>query len=84
MNSHPIQFKLDTGAEVTAVSDKVLSSLCNAKLQKPSKVLLGPARQKLEVTGQFDGHFIHKGKACQHPVFVVKGLRLTFWDYPPL
>ena len=43
LNSHPIQFKLDTGAEVTAISDKVFSSLCNAKLQKASKVLLGPA-----------------------------------------
>ena len=31
LNSHPTQFKLDTGAEVTAVSDDVFSSLCNAK-----------------------------------------------------
>ena len=34
LNSYPIQFKLDTGAEFTAVSDEVFSSLCNAKLQK--------------------------------------------------
>ena len=31
LNSHPTQFKLDTVAEVTAVSDDVFSNLCNAK-----------------------------------------------------
>ena len=82
MNNHLIQFKLDTGAEVTAVSDQVFSSLCNVKLQKASKVLLGPARQKLEAIGQFNGHFVHKGETCQHTVFVVKGLKTNLLGLP--
>ena len=72
LTNHPIQH---TGVEVTAIFDKVFSSLYNAKLQKVSKVLLGLVQQKLAVTSQFDDHFLHKGEAYQHPVFVVKGLK---------
>ena len=84
LTNHLIQFKLDTGAEVTTVSDQVFSSLCNIKLQKTSKVLLGPARQKLEAIGQFDGHFVHKGETCQHTVFVVKGLKTNLLGLPTI
>ena len=63
LNNHPIDFKLDTGAEVTAVSEDVFASLQNVKLQKAKRVLLRPARQKLDVLGQFEGHFNHDGEA---------------------
>ena len=72
LTNHSIQH---TGVEVTAIFDKVFSSLYSAKLQKVSKVLLGLVQQKLAVTSQFDDHFLHKGEACQHLVFVVKGLK---------
>ena len=74
-NKHPIQFKLDTGVEVTAISETAFANIKNTQLQKASRVLLGPARQKLEVLGQFDGHFLCKGETCQQVVFVVKGLK---------
>lgn len=70
VNNHSIQFKLDTGAEVTAVSEKVFANLKNIKLQKASQVLLGPAQQKLEVLGRFDGHFLCKGKLVNIQYFL--------------
>ena len=57
-NKHPIQLRLDTGAEVTAISETAFANIKNSQLQKASRVLLGPAQKKLEVLGQFDGHFI--------------------------
>ena len=49
-------FKMDTGAEVTAISDKVYGSLSShPALQPTNRALLGPARQKLKVLGQFQG-----------------------------
>lgn len=37
LNNHPIQFKLEMGAEVTAVSDKVFSSLPILNCRKRQK-----------------------------------------------
>ena len=69
-----IDFKLDIGAEVTAVSHEVFGGLKNVTLQKATRVLLGPAQQKLDVLNQFEGHFKHKGEACQQTVFVKTNL----------
>lgn len=44
-----VQFKHDTGAEVTAISMKTFRKLQNVKLCRASRVLLGPARQKLDI-----------------------------------
>ena len=84
LNNQIIDFKLDTGAEVTAVSHEVFARLKNVTLQKATRVLLGPARQKLDVLGQFEGHFKHKGEACQQTVFVVKGLKTNLLGLPTI
>jgi len=48
-----VQFKLDTGAAVTAITEETYKSLKSVTLKKPSKLLYGPARQELQVLGQF-------------------------------
>ena len=75
LNNQLIQFKLDTGAEVTVVSDRVFTSLQNTKIQKTTRVLMGPAQQKLEFLGQFHDYFSYKTETCQDTVFIVKGLK---------
>ena len=45
---------------------------------------MGPAQQKLEVLGQFDGHFQCKGATCQHTVFVVKQLKTNLLGLPTI
>ena len=49
-NKH-ITFKLDTGAEVTAMSEDVYQSLGQGNLQRSSKALYGPACQTLRYLG---------------------------------
>ena len=45
---------MDTGAEVTVISDRVYKSMPSAPiLQTANRALLGPARHKLDVLGQF-------------------------------
>ena len=58
-----VQFKMVTGAEVTFISDKVLRSLSTIQLEKPTKVLCGPARQQLHVMGQYTGVLFHDKNA---------------------
>ena len=49
INKVELPFKLDTGAEVTAISEETYRKL---SLQQPTKVLYGPARQTLDVVGE--------------------------------
>lgn len=48
-----IEFKMDTGAEVDAISVSTFEKLGRPKLCKPTRVLYGPAKQPLEVLGVF-------------------------------
>ena len=56
-------FKLDTGAEVTAISLETLKTLRRQNLSAPKKVLYGPSHSSLEVAGQFEGRLSHKSKS---------------------
>ena len=49
-------FKMDTGAEVTAINEVTHQLLGEPKLKKPTRVLWGPAHQTLDVVGQFMGY----------------------------
>ena len=55
-----MSFKLDTGAQVTAISEEAYKKLQVGPLKKPSKILYGPvpARQMLDVIGQFGAKFV--------------------------
>ena len=53
LNGQETHFKLDTGAEVTAISRQTLMSLGKQKLDKPEKNLYGPSRTPLQVIRQF-------------------------------
>ena len=66
-------FKMDTGAEVTAVSKTTHQHLGKPKLSSPDKILYGPSRRPLKVMGQFVGRLAHKGRESLQQVFVVEG-----------
>lgn len=60
-----LPFKLDTGAQVTAISEHTFKQLGQIQLKKPSKILYGPVRQTLEVIGQFTTKLSHKHKTAR-------------------
>ena len=66
-------FKLDTGAEVTAITQETYRQL--GKPQLTDKQLLGPSRQPLKVEGQFKGKLVHKKATAIQPIYVIKGLK---------
>jgi len=51
VNGSAISFKLDTGAEVTAITEQTLESLGSPNLRRPNRKLCGPNRQPLAVQG---------------------------------
>ena len=76
-----VTFKLDTGAEVTAVSQETWQTLNRPTLQPSNRQLLGPARQSLEVMGCFHANLTHKEKKASQQVYVVSNLTTNLLDY---
>ena len=61
VNSTDILFKLDTGAEVTAISKKAFLSIENTpELHNSSRLLYGPEHKPLSVVGQFSATLQHE------------------------
>ena len=85
LNGTECAFKLDTGAEVTAISDQTYEAM-NKKvpLTTPRKKLFGPAHVALEVMGQFDGMLVFQGKTSKQAVYVVKNLKTNLLGLPAI
>lgn len=85
LNGTETLFKLDTGAEVTAISEAFKHLCIDRKLfQKPIKVLYDPACQSLKVVGQFKGELQTRKHSYQETVFVVRGLKNDLLGLPAL
>ena len=79
-----LPFKMDTGAQVTAISEEAFRELPGIQLKKPSKVLYGSARRALSVAGQFTAVLAYKGRQTKHRVFVVRDLQANLLGLPAL
>ena len=84
INRQETVFKLDTGAEVTAISQQTFESLDKPRLSKAEKILYGPSKQLLDVTGQFMAK-LSKGKiTTTQQVFVINGLKNNLLGLPAI
>ena len=80
-----VTFKLDTGAEVTAVSHSTYKTLQDSpKLRSPQRTLCGPSQKPLQVVGQCKVHLTHGDKTSEEQLFVVKGLRSNLLGLPAI
>ena len=79
-----MKFKVDTGAEVTALTEEALSQLGTIQLKSPSKVLCGPDRTPLKVLGQTRVTLTSKGKSCSQDVYVVQHLKHNLLGLPAI
>jgi len=84
VNSQVVIFKLDTGAEATAVSLKTFKTLTNIKLQQSTKVLCGPNNQPLKVMGQATVQLTYNGRSCKQPIYVIKHLKNNLLGLPAI
>ena len=64
LNNKDVEFKLDTGAEVTVISETIFSTLSDVKLKKPTKTFYGLTKS-LKVIGQFTGCFQYQSTFCK-------------------
>jgi len=72
----PVIFNLDTGAEVTALSELVWNYLdLNVPLQTAEICLFGPDHCPLQVLGVTTLLHSHKNNSCTQPIYIIKELK---------
>ena len=83
MNEVPVTFKIDTGAEVTAIPEARVAPF-KATMKEPSRTLLGPGMNSLNVSGQFTGTLMQNGDKVKEEIFVVKDLHVPLVTFPAI
>ena len=83
LNGQDTVFKLDTGVEVSTVTQHTYQSL-EIQLTKPQKILYGPSQTYLKVIGQFQGKLQYKGKETLQSVYVVGHLKRNLLGLPAI
>ncbi|XP_064482820.1 uncharacterized protein K02A2.6-like [Ornithodoros turicata] len=82
MDGRQLKFKVDTGADVTAVPGASLPpDVC---LKKPTKALYGPGRIKVKTIGQTRVNISWNGNTTTQDVFVVDGLQHALLGRPAI
>ena len=84
VNNVTVSFKVDTGAEVTAISEETLKVLGSPVVAKPTRKLCGPNGQPLSLIGSLTVTMSQKQHECQQDIFVVKHLKHNLLGLPAI
>ena len=84
INGKEVIFKIDTGAEVTAISKEVYMAIGHPKLQRPGKILCGPSKQPLDVLGHITVQLTYKQCSIRHNVYIVQSLNQNLLGLPAI
>ena len=84
LNGKPGQFKIHTGADMTAVSETTFKKLDGVTLRQTNKSLCGLDKHKLQVCGQFTGTLTYKQTEVCQEIFVVQGLQQALMGRPAI
>ncbi|MGH0165230.1 UNVERIFIED_CONTAM: hypothetical protein FKN15_050553, partial [Acipenser sinensis] len=83
VNQDNVQFKMDTGADVTAIPETMYTALAKKQhilLRKTDKVLMGPGRNALNVQGIFSAPITKSEKTVKEDIYVVQNLFTPLLD----
>ncbi|KAK3713987.1 hypothetical protein QZH41_017106, partial [Actinostola sp. cb2023] len=83
VNEIKIEFKLDTGADVSVIPETEFKKL-NIELKNTSKILTGPSQQNLNVRGSFSARLDSDKEKTEQEVYVVRGLRFPLLGRPAI
>ena len=84
LNGDAVNFKIDTGTDVTSIPETVFNPVRDGKLDKPLKRLVGPGQNLLDVKGCFQGKMCAKGLSTDQHVNVVAGLTQPLLGLPAI
>ena len=80
-----INFKIDTGADVTVIDENILRVLRKKIAFLPAKKnLFGPGASPIRVLGKFRATLRWRGRSCEDEVYVIKGSQEGLLGRPAL
>ena len=79
-----INFKIDTGADVTCISDTQLKKLRNVKIGKTKRKLFSASNKQMEVMGKFECVLESNSKMCVEEIYVVRDLESALLGRPAI
>ena len=84
LNSHPVQFCIDTGADVTAIPERVWEEIGKPRLLPSDRNLKCPDTHSLSVKGMLITKIKSQTKQARGPVYVVRGLTKSLLGLPAI
>lgn len=82
--SKSLHFIVDTGADITCISDECIPYEIRSKICKTHKIISGPDGKKLPVMGFFYVRLIGKRKEIQAKTYVIRGLKQNLLGKPEI
>ena len=77
-------FGIDTGADVTVISEQAFNNFSDVSLRLTNETLSGPERQQLRVRGKFNAKVTQNGLSSYQDIFVVKSLFQPLLGWPAI
>lgn len=84
VNEHTALFKIDTGADVTVLSEDEFQKGQFPELESAKKVLQGPGQTPITVRGKFTATIGTYSKSTTQEVYVVPGLKFSLLGRPAI
>ncbi|XP_064469482.1 uncharacterized protein LOC135384188 [Ornithodoros turicata] len=79
-----VRLKVDTSGDVTAIPASALPPNVLSSVIRPTKVLYGPGRSKIDTLGQLKADITCNGRATRQDVFVIRNLRHALLGRPAI
>ena len=84
VNGKPMPFEIDTGAEVSVISQKAHQDIGSPTLRPPEKTLRDPSNHRLVVKGQFTAKLKTEKKEVEQELYVVQDLHRHLLGRPAI
>ena len=85
VNDHPIRFKIDSGADVTAIPEHIYQTMKNPPaLRKASEALHGPRRNQLQVAGKLTATIRDQQHLTKQEIFIIPDLEEPLLGRPAI
>ena len=84
VNSVPMKFKIDTGADISVMPEEMFSQLKEVSLTPSTRTLHGPGSHTLAVRGKFTASLQYKNRKAEEEIYVIPGSRNALLGLPAI